>query len=261
MLEDCLIESRQPARSKKPLTLVVSVITHGSLVAALVLVPLFQEQLLPHAAIFDPLRPPEARSQVIDLAPAAARQASPAQAAPAPTALIAPREIPINIADIEDEPIVGIVGVPPGQPGRNGGNGPNIPGLPGPEFGTRVAVPPPPPPPSPPPAPPKVPDPPPPPAAPIRKSSGVVMSNLVHQVQPVYPVLAQKTHTQGVVLLEAVIMRNGTIDPARIRVITGNVLLNEAAIEAVKQWRYKPTLLSGEPVEIVTTITINFTFN
>ena len=87
------------------------------------------------------------------------------------------------------------------------------------------------------------------------------MSNLVHQVQPVYPVLAQKTRTQGVVLLEAVIMRDGTIDPARIRVVTGNVLLNEAAIQAVKQWRYKPTLLSGEPVEIITTITINFTFN
>lgn len=260
MLEDCLIESRQPARPKNPVTLVVSVITHGSLVAALVLVPLFQEQLLPHAAIFEPLRPQEAHSQIIDLVPTA-RQAAPAQAGPAPTALIAPREIPVNIADIEDEPGVGIVGLPPGKPGGGGGNGPNIPGLLGPDLGSHVAVPPPPPPPSPPPAPPKLPEQPPAPTAPIRRSNGVVMSNLVHQVQPVYPVLAQKTHTQGVVLLEAVIMRDGTIDPARIRVITGNVLLNEAAIEAVKQWRYKPTLLSGEPVEIITTITINFTFN
>ena len=87
------------------------------------------------------------------------------------------------------------------------------------------------------------------------------MSNLVHQVQPVYPSLAQKTHTQGVVLLEAVITREGTIDPARIRVISGHVLLNDAAIDAVKQWRYKPTLLNKVPVEIVTTIAVNFTFN
>ena len=84
---------------------------------------------------------------------------------------------------------------------------------------------------------------------------------LVHQVQPEYPLLARKTGTQGVVILEAVITRDGMIDPARVRVISGNVLLNEAAINAVKQWRYTPTLLNKEPVEILTTITLRFSFN
>ena len=258
MLEDCLIESRRSARSKNPFTLVLSVITHGSLVAALVLVPLFQEQLLPHAAIFDPLRPPEVRTQVVKLA-ATAHRAAQSQAASASTNLIVPLVIPREIANIVEEPIAGPVGVMPRGNGP-GGNGIDIGILIGSPSGERDGTPPPPPP-SPPPAPPKLSDPTPVPAVPIRRGGGVVMSNLVHQVQPVYPMLAQKSRTQGVVLLEAVILRDGTIDPARIRVISGHVLLNDAAVEAVRQWRYKPTLLNKEPVEILTTITVNFTFN
>jgi protein TonB len=257
MLEDCLLESRRSARAGKPLTLAVSVVTHGSLIAALVLVPLFQERLLPHVALFEPMRPPEARTEVVKLV-ATTHQASSTHAAPSSTAMITPLEIPETIANIVDEPSVGIVGLLPGRSGTEGGNSPFAGLLP---SAGPVAVPPAPP--SPPPAPPKPPDPMPAPvsAVPVRRGGDVVMSNLVHQVQPVYPVLAQKTRTQGVVLLEAVILRDGTIDPSRIRVITGNVLLNEAAIEAVKQWRYKPTLLNKEPVEILTTITVNFTFN
>ena len=87
------------------------------------------------------------------------------------------------------------------------------------------------------------------------------MSNLLRQVTPVYPVLAVKSRTQGIVVLEAVITREGTIDPARIRVISGHVLLNQAAIDAVVQWRYRPTLLNREPVEVLTTISVNFSFN
>ena len=264
MLEDCLIESRRSARSKKPFTLVASIATHGSLIAALVLVPLFQEQLLPHAAIFDPLSPPETRSEVIETVPAGGHPEESSPVPPPPSALIAPPVIPTHIAIVDEEPVgVGVVGLPPGRFGTNGGDGLDLANL-LPSVGSRVASPPPaPPPPSPPPAPPKPPEPvpTPAPAVPVRKSYGVVMSNLVHQVQPVYPPLARASRTQGVVLLEAVITRDGTIDPARIRVISGHVLLNEAAIDAIKQWRYKPTLLSGEPVEIITTITINFSFN
>jgi protein TonB len=70
------------------------------------------------------------------------------------------------------------------------------------------------------------------------------------------------THTQGKVILEAVITREGTIDSARLRVLqTASPLLTPAAIEAVQQWRYRPTLLNGKPVEILTTITITFTLN
>jgi len=59
--------------------------------------------------------------------------------------------------------------------------------------------------------------------------------------------------------LEAVISKDGAID--NLRVISGHPLLTQAAIDAVRQWRYKPTLLNGEPVEVVTTITVNFAFS
>jgi len=258
MLEDCLIESRR-SRSKKPFTLVVSVITHSSLAAALILVPLFQEQLLPQVTIFDPLPPPIVHTRVVDLVPTAHKAAAVHAAPPAPADLFAPIAIPEKIANIVDDPIAGEVGFLPRGP-AGVGNALNIAGLFGPDLGPRVATPPPPPP-TPPPAPPRLPDAIPAPTVPIPRGGDVVMSNLVHQVQPVYPVLAQKTRTQGIVLLEAVILRDGTIDPARIRVIKGHVLLNDAAIEAVRQWRYKPTLLNKEPVEVLTTITVNFTFN
>ena len=259
MLEDCLIESRRSARKKNPVTLVASVITHGSIVAVLILIPLFQNQLLPQAAIFEPLRPPEARNVVVDLAPTP-RPATAAQTAPVLRELYAPIAIPDRIADIVNQPIGDIAGALPADPGGPS-NGLPIPGWLTSDLGPRQPAPPPPPPVAPPPAPPKLPEPTPAPTAPVRRGGDVVMSNLVHQVQPVYPPLAQKTRTEGVVLLEAVITRDGTIDPARIRVISGHVLLNEAAIEAVRQWRYKPTLLNKEPVEILTTITLRFTFN
>jgi len=68
--------------------------------------------------------------------------------------------------------------------------------------------------------------------------------------------------TQGAVIPEAVITREGTIDPSRLRVLqTASPLLTPAALEAVKQWRYRPTTLNGQAVEVLTTITINFTLN
>lgn len=86
----------------------------------------------------------------------------------------------------------------------------------------------------------------------------VQAANLLTQVKPVYPPLAKQARIQGVVVLEAQINKEGTID--NLRVITGHPLLIQAAIDAVKQWRYKPTLLNGEPVAVVTTITVNFAF-
>ena len=93
-------------------------------------------------------------------------------------------------------------------------------------------------------------------------SEGVVLSNLISTVKPTYPRFAVITRTQGTVILEAVITREGTIDKSRLRVLsTASPLLTPAAIEAVEQWRYRPTLLSGKPVEVLTTITVNFSLN
>jgi len=103
------------------------------------------------------------------------------------------------------------------------------------------------------------PPPPPPPPQRLRVGGNVAQASLVSQVKPVYPPLAKQARIQGVVLLEAVISKDGAID--NLRVISGHPLLTQAAIDAVKQWRYKPTLLNGEPVEVVTTITVNFAFS
>ena len=81
---------------------------------------------------------------------------------------------------------------------------------------------------------------------------------MINQVKPVYPPLAKQARIQGVVILEAVIDKAGNV--AEIKVISGHPLLQQAAIDAVSQWKYKPTLLNGEPVEVVTTVTVNFAF-
>ena len=80
--------------------------------------------------------------------------------------------------------------------------------------------------------------------------------NLIHRLQPAYPPLAVQTRTQGQVVLRAVITREGTIE--NLQVVSGHPLLVRAALEAVRQWRYRPYVLNGEPVEVETQVTVNF---
>jgi len=96
--------------------------------------------------------------------------------------------------------------------------------------------------------------PPPPPAQ--RIGSQVAQANLVRRVAPVYPPLARAAHVQGVVLLQTSIDKTGQV--ADVSVLSGHPLLNDAAVEAVQQWTYQPVLLNGQPVDVVTTVTVNF---
>ncbi|MFZ0951879.1 MAG: energy transducer TonB [Candidatus Sulfotelmatobacter sp.] len=80
--------------------------------------------------------------------------------------------------------------------------------------------------------------------------------DLVHKVVPTYPPLARAARLQGQVVLQAVISRQGTIE--NLRVLAGHPILVPAAIEAVRQWRYRPYILNNEPVEVETQITVNF---
>jgi protein TonB len=91
----------------------------------------------------------------------------------------------------------------------------------------------------------------------VRVSQGVSQGLLVHQVQPQYPPLAKEAHVQGTVVLHAVIGKDGRVQG--LQVVSGHPMLTASAISAVKQWRYKPYMLNGQPVEIDTTITVNFT--
>jgi protein TonB len=100
---------------------------------------------------------------------------------------------------------------------------------------------------------------PPPPAAtrPIQVSGGVSQGFLIQQVRPAYPAPAIAARVQGPVVLNALISRGGTIE--NLRLVSGHPMLVQAALEAVRQWRYRPYLLNGEPVEVETQITVNFT--
>jgi len=93
----------------------------------------------------------------------------------------------------------------------------------------------------------------------IRISQGVTKGLLIHREEPTYPVLARSARVQGEVVLSAVIDTNGQI--TNLQLVSGHPMLVPAAISAVKQWRYKPYLLNGQPVEVETTITVIFTLS
>jgi protein TonB len=97
------------------------------------------------------------------------------------------------------------------------------------------------------------------PAAPstMRISSGVAASIAVYKATPLYPIIAKTAGVQGTVVLAATISKAGTVDD--LRVVSGPPMLQLAALNAVRQWRYKPYLLNGEPVAVETTVNVIFT--
>lgn len=170
--------------------------------------------------------------------------------------LMAPKSVPKQVAIIKEEelppPSSGAIGVVGGVPG----------GVPGGQMGgvlggivgsVPTAAPPPPPPPV------KKEEPKPVQVQRIRVGGNVQQAKLIAQPKPAYPPLAKQARISGVVRLNAIISKDGTIQ--NLSVISGHPLLVPAAMEAVKQWRYAPTLLNGEPVEVVTQIDVNFTLS
>ena len=90
----------------------------------------------------------------------------------------------------------------------------------------------------------------------VRLSSGVVAAKLLYQPKPIYPPLAIMARIQGTVVLQAIIGTDGTIKDLKVQ--SGHPLLVRAALDAVQTWRYQPTLLNTEPVEVLTEIDVNF---
>ena len=91
----------------------------------------------------------------------------------------------------------------------------------------------------------------------IRVGGNVSQANLVYQVAPVYPAIAKSAHISGTVVLHAIIGQDGTVQ--NLQYISGPPLLMKSAMDAVQQWRYKPTLFNGDPVNVDTTLTVVFT--
>ena len=169
--------------------------------------------------------------------------------------LMAPKAVPKDIAMIREEElppstaVQGVIGgIPGGVPGGVAGGvlGGIIGGMPS-------AAPPPPPPPV------KVEAPKPVTPQRIRVGGNVQAAMAIRAPKPVYPPLAKQARIQGVVRLNAIIGKDGSIQD--LKAASGHPLLVPAALAAVQQWQYKPTLLNGEPVEVVTVIDVNFTLS
>jgi len=243
MLEDSLFESEGRKKTRKPVTVVVSAIAHVVTIVTLVLIPLIQTQALTvppvDMSLWAPKIEPPKPVEVFSAQPRVQKYT-----AADPRILTAPESIPSQIVYV-DEPVNPIVGFVPSA-GNN-----SIGSLLRDLVNKRPEVVEPPVPPAPPPPPPAVK-----PSGPIRVSH-LEHADLVHQVNPVYPPLAKQTRVQGVVVLEALISKDGAVES--LRVVTGHPLLTQAALDAVKQWRYRPTMLNGEPIEVITTVTVTFT--
>jgi TonB family protein len=93
----------------------------------------------------------------------------------------------------------------------------------------------------------------------VRAGESFMADHLVKKVDPIYPPLAKQARIQAVVVLKVVISKSGDVE--NIQLVSGHPMLAPAAIEAVKQWKYTPYLLNGDPVEVETKVTVNFTLS
>jgi protein TonB len=106
---------------------------------------------------------------------------------------------------------------------------------------------------------PTAPPPPPPPQAPIRVGGAIKQPTKVRHVNPVYPPIAQSARVSGMVIIEAIIGADGRVKDAKV--LRSIPLLDQAALDAVRQWEFTPTLLNGVPVPVIMTVTVQFTLS
>jgi protein TonB len=245
---------------QKP-SVISSLVFHGLLIVMVVLVPLLlpqsvsdRELLITLVSPIGPPPPPPPPPPAALPAVAMPRPVQPTVRPVTPETLIAPTVVPREIAKIIEEPIapVGVVGgVPGGVPG--GYVGGVLGGILASNASANTAelapVPPPPPPPPPPPK--QIV-----PAKPVRVGGMVQEPRVLSMVPPVYPKLASAARVSGTVVLEATLTDQGTVE--EIKVVSGHPLLVEAAIQAVKQWRYEPTYLNGIAVPVILTAKVHF---
>ena len=242
MFEDSLIESGNRFKTKRLSTTILSFTLQVLLICVLILIPLIYTDALPKTQLMtflvaSPPPPP----------PPPPPAAAPVRVVKMVSEVVngelrQPSKIPNKVQMIrEDEapPDLGAAGVPGGVPG--GIPGGSAGGVIGGILSSTAALP-------------KI-------ATPqrVRVSSGVSTGLLIKKVTPNYPPLAKQARIQGHVLLQAEISKDGTIQ--NLQLISGHPMLAPAAIEAVKQWRYKPYLLNGEPVAVETQVDVVFSLS
>ena len=232
MFEDSTFESGGRIKSKSRYWMIVTLITNGSILLLLILIPLIYPEALPHNMMMTVLTapPPPPPPEVVHVVKVQSEMMN--------NQLTAPTKIPHDIkivAEKEAPPSQGF-----GVAGMEGLGGSGT-GVIGSVFGSGDSGP-------------KV------KAAPPKKvniSGGVAQGMLLNRTQPLYPPIAKAARVSGTVVLQATISKSGTIE--NLRVISGPAMLQSAALDAVRSWRYRPYLLNGDPVEVETTVNVVFT--
>ncbi len=223
--------------SQSRYTLPLSIAAHVAIAAGLVIVPLMASDVLPTPRTVigafaaqpspPPPPPPMARAAVASTQPAR----------PSPSSAVAPIDAPDMIAP-EPATTGSVLGDPNGVPGGLpdglvGGSGvlPDVPAIPAP----------------------------PPPPKPLPVGGRIKEPTKIRHVPPVYPVIAQQARVGGIVIIAAVIGTDGRVKEAKV--LLSKPLLDEAALTAVRQWQFTPTMLNGVPVPVIMTVTVNFKLN
>ena len=242
MFADSLLDSPWTDRSRRGWTTLASFAVQAVAVGGLLLVPLLYTQGLPQlqliAALVAPTPPP---------APPALQPTRSSRETASNLSRdghgIAPRSLPREILHIDETiappPIEGSLGVV-GSTGTSAGRTGVLDSI-----GTGLNS--------------IAPLPPPTPSAHPPRVSRMMEGNVIYRVQPQYPPLARQARVQGIVVLRAVISREGKIE--NVKVISGHPLLVKSAMDAVQQWWYRPYYLNNEPVEVETQVTVNFTLS
>lgn len=242
MFDDLVESSVVRKKTNKSWTVLVSAILQVGVISIFILIPLIFTDVLPAGQLLStmlvappppaaPPPPPPAAPQVVHHIVRIIQAGK----------MMAPSVIPKQVKMIKEEelpPDVGAVGVVGGVPG--GVPGGQVGGVLGGIIGGTGST-----------------LPPPPKMQRIRVGGNVQSAKLVRQVMPVYPPIAKTAHIQGDVVLHAIIDKDGSV--TELQFISGPPILIRAAMDAVRQWRYAPTLLNNEPVQVDTTITVKFT--
>ncbi len=238
MFADYISDNSWANRSHRGWTALASFAAQALAIAGLLVMPLFYTQAMPRLALLGSLIAPAPPP-----APGAARAAQRQVVSNLDEhALRLPTPIPRAFSassDSDADASFSQLPTGPGVPGSNGDHaGGNV--LDAIGNGMRPSLPPP-------------------PSVRPPRVSHVMEGNLIRRVQPEYPALAKQARIQGTVVLRAVIDREGAIQD--LQVISGHPLLVQAAINAVRQWRYRPFYLNDQPVEVETQVTVNFSLS
>lgn len=240
MFDQLVVSGANQTKTNKSWTVLLSTFIQVGIVVVMILIPLIYTEALPKgmlttflAAPPPPPPPPPPPAAVVHVKP----QVHLIHDGELHTPTVIPKKVNI-IKEDEQPPDVGMSGgVIGGVAGGSAGG--VLGGIIGGTSGSNL-----------PPPPPKV-------NKPIRVGGNVQAANLIRQVQPTYPQIAKTAHVSGTIVLHAIISKDGSI--SELTYVSGPPLLMRNAMDAVRQWRYKPTMLNGEPVEVDTTISVVFT--